>query len=110
MIKILDTEIDFNFSEVENMAKFENALDEYMKELEEFKNFKGKESEEMMKLCEIVYKLFDKTIEEGIAKKIFGVKHDFTQCLEAAGQLIKAKENSIEDAHKILDKYISKEA
>ena len=109
MIKILENEIDFDFNEVENMAKFEDALDEYMKELEELKTFKGKESEEMMKLCEIVYRLFNKTIGEGTAKEIFGTKHNFSKCLEAAGQLIKAKEDSIKDTLKAVDKYVSKE-
>lgn len=109
MIKILDNEIDFDFNEVENMAKFENALDEYMKELEELKAFKGKESEEMMKLCEIVYKLFDKTIGEGTAKEIFGTKHNFAQCLESAGQLIKAKEDNIKNTLKTVNKYTAKE-
>lgn len=110
MIKILENEIDFDFNEVVNMAKFENALDEYMKELEELKAFKGKESDEMMKLCEIVYKLFDKTIRDGISKEIFGENHNIAKCLEAAGQLIKAKEDSIKDTLKTVDKYTTKEA
>lgn len=109
MIKILETEINFDFSEVENMAKFENALDEYMKELDKLKNFEGKESEQFMEICKIVYKLFDKTIGEGTSQKIFGTKNNFANCIEAVGQLIKAKEDSIKTANEIVNKYIQKE-
>ena len=104
MIKILETEIDFDFCEVENMSKFENALEEYMKELEIIKSFEGKESEGIMKLCKVVYKLFDNVVGDGTASKIFGNKNNFALCMEATGQFIKAKEDSI------ADKYISKEA
>ena len=108
-MKILGTEINFDFCEVENMAKYENAFEEYMKELEEIKGFKGKDSEGFMKLCNIVYKFFDRLIGEGTANKIFGEKHNFANCMEAMGQVIKTKEDSVIIAQNIIDKYIPKD-
>ena len=77
-----------------------------MKELEKIKEFKGKDSEGFMKLCNIVYKFFDSTVGEGTANKIFGEKNNFANCMEAMGQMLKAKDDSIIKANAIVDKYV----
>ena len=43
-MKILNREIEFDFLDVENMAKYETALEKYMQKLKEIKEYKGKDS------------------------------------------------------------------
>lgn len=109
MLKILETEINFDFCDVDNVEKYEIALEEYMKELEQLKTFEGKDSVALSKICNIVYKFFNSIVGEGTAQKIFMNKRNFAQCLEAMGQIIKAKEDSLKNVNEIIDKYIPKE-
>jgi len=109
-MKILGKEIVFDFSLVNCMARYEDAFEEYMKDLEEAKKFNGKEADGMRCLCEIVYKFFDKVIGEEERKKIFGVENNLKHCIEALGQIIQAKEDSIRELNNLIDKYTPKEA
>lgn len=109
-MKILETEIGFDFCEVDNVARYEKALEVYMEKLKGVRDFKGKESEGFSKLCDIVYEFFDNLVGKGTSGNIFGVKKNYAECLEAMGQVIKAKEGSVQVVTDMINKYIPKGA
>ncbi len=104
-MKILNREIEFDFLDIENMEKYENALEKYMKKLEEVKQFKGKDSEGFKKLCDTVYNFFDELIEEGSAVQILGEKRNFGKCVKAMQEIIEEKLRSEKEVDDILGKY-----
>lgn len=104
-MKILNREIEFDFLDIENMAKYEEALEKYMKKLEEIKEFKGKDSEGFKMLCETVYNFFDELIGEGSAVQILGEKRNFGKCAKAMREIIQEKLKSEKEVDDILGKY-----
>lgn len=104
-MKILEKEIEFDFFDIENMAKYETALDEYMNKLEEIKKFNGKESEGFKKICEVVYAFFDEILGEGSSIQILGEKPNYLTCLKAMQEIINEKLNNDKKVDDILEKY-----
>lgn len=104
-MKILDREIEFDFLDIENLERYESALEEYMKELEEVKQFKGKDSEGFKKICEIVYHFFNQLLGEGSATQILGEKRNYGKCLKAMQEIVGEKLKSNKEVDNILGKY-----
>ncbi len=104
-MKILNKEIEFDFLDVENMSKYEEALEKYMKDLEEIKEFKGKNSEGFKMLCETVYNFFDEILGKGSAMQILGEKRNFGKCAKAMQEIINEKLKSDKEVEDILEKY-----
>ena len=104
-MKILNREIEFDFLDVENFAKYENALEEYMKKLNEIKQFKGKESDGRELLCNVVYNFFDELLGKGSAVRILGEKRNYGKCLKSMQEIINEKLKSDEEVNDILGKY-----
>ena len=86
-MKILNKEIEFDFLDIESMAKYEEALEKYMKELEKIKEFKGKNAEGFKMLCETVYNFFDEILEKGSAVQILGEKRNLGKCTKAMQEI-----------------------
>lgn len=104
-MKILDKEIEFDFLDVESLAKYETALEEYLNEVNKIKQFKGKDSEGYKKLCDIVYDFFDKLIGNGTGTQILGEKRNFRKCLIAMEEVVAEKQNSDKEITDILNRY-----
>lgn len=104
-MKILEKEIEFDFLDVDNLEKYEIALEQYLDEVNKIKQFQGKDSEGYKMLCEIVYDFFDKIIEKGAGEKILGKKRNFRNCLIAMEQIVQEKQNSDKEISDILNRY-----
>ncbi|MCI9015732.1 MAG: hypothetical protein HFJ53_00980 [Clostridia bacterium] len=104
-MKILNKEIEFDFLDIESMAKYEEALEKYMKELEKIKEFKGKNAEGFKMLCETVYNFFDEILEKGSAVQILGEKRNLGKCTKAMQEIMEEKLKSDKEVEGILGKY-----
>ena len=104
-MKILEREIEFDFLDIENLERYEKALEEYMKELEEVKQFRGKDSEGFKKICEIVYHFFNQLLGEGSANQLLGEKRNYGKCLKAMQEIVKEKIKSDKEINNMLGKY-----
>lgn len=91
-MKILETEIDFDFYDAEQMEKLETNMDKITKEINKIKPEKMKQSQFINKFCTIVEEGFDNIFGEGIAKEIFKEKRNFKLCVQAFRNLVKARE------------------
>lgn len=104
-MKILEREVEFDFLDIENLERYENALEEYMKELEEVKQFKGKDSEGFKKICGIVYHFFNQLLGEGSAVQLLGEKRNYGKCLKAMQEIVNEKIKSNKEINNMLGKY-----
>lgn len=104
-MKILDREVEFDFSDVESYKRYENALEKYMQSIQETKQLEGKEGVGREKLCKIVYDFFDDLLGQGSAIQILGEKPNFKRSLEAMYGVLEEKQKSDKEISDILGKY-----
>jgi len=104
-MKILDREVEFDFSDVESYKRYENALEKYMEKVNETKQFQGTEGEGKEKLCKIIYDFFDDLLGQGSAIQILGEKLNFKKSLKAMYGVLEEKQKSDKEISDILGKY-----
>ena len=91
-MKVLETEIDFDFYDAEQMEKLEANIDKITKGINKIKPEKMKQSQFINKFCTIVEEGFDNIFGTGVAKEIFKEKRNFKLCVQAFRDLVKARE------------------
>lgn len=91
-MKVLNTEIEFNFNDADDMERLENAIDKTTEKLNNIK-IEGKRTSEIIReSCKAIFDCFNSAFGEGIDKKVFGLKTNFDTCIEAFQDLCNAKE------------------
>ncbi|MCI8548882.1 MAG: hypothetical protein HFJ38_08400 [Bacilli bacterium] len=90
-MKILDTEIEFDFYDAEQAEKFEKYAEIATQELNNINANKIKQSVFIRTVYEIVERCFNNIFGEGIAEKIFNNKKDFHLCIKAFKDLVKSR-------------------
>lgn len=96
-MKILDTELDFDFNDADDMEKLENAVDKAKKRLNNINTDSGKTSEVIRNCCNAIFNCFDDIFGEGTSKKIFGGKANMRVCIEAFKNLADARMQQDQD-------------
>lgn len=96
-MKVLETEIDFDFYDAEQMKKFDIGSEEIIKGINDLKTNEMKQSEFINKFCTIIENGFDKIFGKGTSKKIFNEKRNFKLCVQAFKDLVKARKNQEKD-------------
>lgn len=91
MIKIRDIELDFDFSDADDMERLENAIEKTKKELDNIAIEGKKYSEVIRETCKHIFDCFNEIFGDETDKKIFGGKTNFNVCKEAFEDLIKAR-------------------
>lgn len=91
-MKVLETEIDFDFYDAEQMEKLETNIDKITKGINKIKPEKMKQSQFINKFCAIVEDGFDNIFGAGVSKEIFKEKRNFKLCVQAFRDLVKARE------------------
>ena len=92
-MKVLETEINFDFYDAEQMEKLEVNIDKIKKEINKINPEKMKQSQFINKFCSIIEEGFDSIFGEGSSKDIFKEKRNFKLCVQAFRDLVKAREN-----------------
>lgn len=87
-MKILDVEIDFSLSDIDNIEKikkgYENVLDKEAIVAESKADFLTA----MKKECEIAKTFFDEVFGIGTAEKLFGNKNDYEVIMDALAEVV----------------------
>lgn len=96
-MKLLETEIDFDFYDAEQMKRFDVASEEIVKGINSLKIDKLKQSEFIDKFCTIIENGFDRIFGEEASKKIFKGKRNFKLCIQAFKDLIEARRRQEKD-------------
>lgn len=88
--KIGKAKLAYNFSDARTLEKFENAFREFGVVQDGLpKDVPG--SAQIRYICSAVFDLFNTIFGDGTAKKVFGDSCDLEVCIDAAGQLIEAR-------------------
>lgn len=90
-MKILETEIEFNFNDADDMEKLENAIDSTKTKLNSIKTEGKKASTVIRESCQAIFDCFNKAFGEGSDKKVFGNKTNLNMCVKAFKDLCNAK-------------------
>ena len=91
-MKVLETEIEFDFYDAEQMEKLETNIDKITKGINKINPEKMKQSQFINKFCSIIEEGFDNIFGEGSSKQIFKEKRNFKLCVQAFRDLVKARE------------------
>lgn len=108
MIKIFDTEIDFDFADADCIEKIEEQYPITQKELNEIDFNTEKKSESIRAFCRAIFNFFDKVFGEGTSEKVFKGKYNYQKCLQSFKYVIDEKnkqDNEIDEEIKYLDQY-----
>lgn len=89
-MKILDKEIEFSFTDGENLEKLENATDLAKEKINKI-NQNQKSSIVVNKTYEAVSECLDSLFGKDFSKEVFNNKKDFKLCVKALNDLICAK-------------------
>lgn len=92
-MKVLETEIEFDFYDAEQMERFDIGSDEIVTGINSIKLKNLKQSEFVNEFCTIIENGFDKIFGNGTSKKIFKGKRNFKDCVQAFKDLVKARKN-----------------
>ena len=95
-MKILNTEVEFNFNDADDMEKLEKAVDETNIKFKSIEKEGKRTSELIRETCKVVFECFNSIFGEGTDKKIFGTKTNFDTCIEAFQDLCNAKDEQEE--------------
>lgn len=87
-MKILNTELkDVDFNDADDLEKFENAIADTKKVLEDIKPDGKKASEVIRESCNAIFDCFNTIFGEGTAKKVFGERTSIKICIDAFNDL-----------------------
>lgn len=98
-MKILDKEVNFSFTEADNLAKLEAAIDIAQDKMSKI-NANEKTSVVITKTCSLISECFDSIFGEGFSKGIFEDKKEFRTCVKAFNDLLVAKNSQDEELEK----------
>ena len=90
-MKVLNTEIEFNFNDADDMEKLENAIDEANCKLNSMNTEGRRTSKVIRETCKIIFDCFNKTFGEGMDKRVFGTKTSLDICINAFNDLCNAR-------------------
>lgn len=83
-MKILNAELrDIDFNDADDLERFESAVEEAKRALDNLNPDGKKASEVIRKGCNIIFKCFDTIFGEETARKVFGEKTSLKVCIEA---------------------------
>lgn len=107
-MKILDTEIEFDFLDADDMQKFEEETKKVTIKCKEEKIIMQNIScsEAIRKECKIIDDFFDNVFGENVSKKIFKGKMNLNEHIKAFQDVVSEKIKIQDDMQKIFNKYL----
>lgn len=91
IIKINNVELEFDFTDADDLERFENAVEKAQKDFESISTIGKKASETIRESCKCIFDCFNTIFGDGTDKKIFGNKTNFNVCMQAFKDLVDAK-------------------
>lgn len=102
-MKILDTEIEFDFLDADNVEKIEGQIGIVESKIKQIDT--DKLSISIRESCAIIRECFDNIFGKGTAKKIFGNKYSLTLCVKAFHELVEEKINQEAEFEKQMNSF-----
>ena len=90
-MKLKDIEVDFSFTDADDLERLENASKKVKEKAESGKKKELSLSEAIREECRIINHFFDEVFGEGISKRIFKGKNDLQEHMELFMDIMNAK-------------------
>lgn len=105
-MKILDTDVEFDFLDADQVAKFEEEARKVIDKCKNNKILNLTLSETLRKECEIIDVFFDNLFGEGMAQEIFKGKMNLQEHIEAFECIVNEKIKRQNDLQNMYNKYL----
>lgn len=102
---IYGEEFELDFLDADEMDRIEAAIQKVQNKNKPEAYVGLTQSQLIRKQCQTVFDFFDEVFGEGAHKRIFKGKCNLAMALNAFGEVIKAKNNSVQEIRAIRDKY-----
>lgn len=102
-MKLKDIEVNFSFTDADDVERFENAAKKVYEEAEKNKKKEMNASEIIREECNIIEEFFDSVFGEGISNKLFNEKKDIVEHIKLFEDIVKAKVEATKDIQNIYD-------
>lgn len=96
-MKIKDIEVNFSFTDADDVERFENEGKKVKEKAEARKKKEMSIAEAIREECKIIEDFFDNVFGEGISNKIFKGKKDLEEHIKVFGDVVKAKNEQEEE-------------
>ncbi len=104
-MKINNVELDIDFTDADILERIETGSKKVYEEAEELKSSTVSPAEGIRQECKILKDFLDYVIGEGTSEKLFGNKNSLQQCLNAYEDIVKARDQQINDFEARVSKY-----
>ena len=98
-------ELDIDFTDADILEKIEKGSKEVYDKAEELKNSTVSPAEGIRQECKIIKDFLDYVIGEGTSEKLFGNKNSLSQCLKTYEDIVKARDEQINEFEARVSKY-----
>ena len=102
-MKIGNIDVDFSFTDADDIEKFEKALAVVKEKSAEYQRKQLKMSEALRLECDIIDEFFDTTFGEGISQKLFNGKKDLQKHMELFKDITDAKNETTRSFQNLYD-------
>ena len=102
-MKLKDIEVDFSFTDADDVERFENAAKKVYEEAEKNKKKETRVSEVIREECNIIEEFFDSVFGEGISDKLFNERKDIVEHIKLFEDIVKAKVEATKDIQNVYD-------
>ena len=104
-MKINGVELDIDFTDADILERIETGSKEVYDKAEELKTSTVSPAEGIRQECKILKDFLDYVIGEGTSEKLFGNKNSLQQCLNAYEDIVKARDEQINEFEARVSKY-----
>ena len=104
-MKINGVELDIDFTDADILERIETGSKEVYNKAEELKTSTVSPAEGIRQECKILKDFLDYVIGEGTSEKLFGDKNSLQQCLNAYEDIVKARDEQINEFEARVSKY-----
>ena len=104
-MKINGVELEIDFTDADILEKIEKGSKEVYDKADELKDSTVSPAEGIRQECKIIKDFLDYVFGEGTSEKLFNGKDSLQQCLNAFEDIVKARDEQINNFDKLVSKY-----
>ena len=104
-MKINGVELNIDFTDADILERIEKGSKEVYNKAEELKSLTVSPAEGIRQECKILKDFLDYVIGEGTSEKLFGNRNSLEQCLSAYEDIVKARDEQINEFEARVSKY-----
>lgn len=104
-MKINGVELEIDFTDADILERIEKGSKEVYDKADELKNSTVSPAEGIRQECKTLKDFLDYVIGEGTSEKLFGDRNSLQQCLKAYEDIVKARDEQINEFEARVSKY-----